>query len=239
MASAKQYNNVLYPATKVAEDLAQGGVNIAAAFAKAAASGKGLGGAFTSAWQAFKSFASDFLLKIGEMILKTELLNALGYGGAGGGGGLPGGISGFIASLFGGGSASIAATGAAAAGTDTGVLASTISAFHSGGNVSPGAGIQRIISAAHFQFAPRYHGGGMAGLQPNEMPAILEKGERVLSRAQVAAGVGGQQSQQHIQVINGIDHEDIVRKGLGAPGNTKVILNMIRANRSSVRQALA
>jgi hypothetical protein len=35
-----------------------------------------------------------------------------------------------------------------------------------------------------------------------------------------------------------MDHESIVREGLNAPSNTKVILNMIRANRGAVKQAL-
>lgn len=33
-----------------------------------------------------------------------------------------------------------------------------------------------------FGAAPRYHKGGIAGLGPNEVPAVLEKGEEVLTR---------------------------------------------------------
>ena len=32
-----------------------------------------------------------------------------------------------------------------------------------------------------FANAPRYHGGGIAGLRPNEIPAILERGERIIA----------------------------------------------------------
>ena len=32
------------------------------------------------------------------------------------------------------------------------------------------------------------HSGGWAGFRPDEVPAILQKGERVLSRREVAAG---------------------------------------------------
>ena len=39
------------------------------------------------------------------------------------------------------------------------------------------------------------HGGGVAGLRPDEVPAILQRGERVLSRAETRAfdrgGSGG------------------------------------------------
>jgi hypothetical protein len=34
------------------------------------------------------------------------------------------------------------------------------------------------------------HSGGWAGLRPDEVPAILQRGERVLSRSEVANGLG-------------------------------------------------
>jgi len=40
----------------------------------------------------------------------------------------------------------------------------------------------RVAPAALFAGAPRFHGGGMAGLGPREVPAILERGETVLPR---------------------------------------------------------
>jgi hypothetical protein len=240
VASSKHFNDALYPATKVADDLANGVVSIASAFTKAAGQGHSLGRSFGEAWKAFKSFSSDFLLRIGEMIVKQTIMNALGFGNGQTSGGIPGGISGAIGSLFSGGAGSgIAATGAAAVGSDTGALASTIGGFHGGGVVSRGAGIQRILDAAAFQYAPRFHNGGMPGLRHDEIPIIAQAGERVLSRAEVRAGIGAPQQPQHIQVINGLDHEDVVRKGLAAPSNVKVILNMIRSNRTSLRGALA
>ncbi len=60
---------------------------------------------------------------------------------------------------------------------------------HSGGMVGVG-GPQRMVPARAFADAPRLHNGGWAGLRPNEVPAILERGERVLSRREVAAGAG-------------------------------------------------
>ena len=38
------------------------------------------------------------------------------------------------------------------------------------------------MPAAAFAGAPRLHAGGWAGLAPDEVPAILQRGERVLSR---------------------------------------------------------
>lgn len=64
-----------------------------------------------------------------------------------------------------------------------GLLASI---FHEGGVVGEGASPMRRVDASMFLDAPRYHIGGVAGLKPNEVPAILQRGEVVLSRDQVA-----------------------------------------------------
>ena len=48
----------------------------------------------------------------------------------------------------------------------------------------------RMVPALAFANAPRMHAGGWAGLRPDEVPAILQRGERVLSRRE-AAGYGG------------------------------------------------
>jgi len=60
--------------------------------------------------------------------------------------------------------------------------------LHAGGLVgSPGPG--RMVPALAFAGAPRMHAGGWAGIKPDEVPAILQRGERVLSRRE-AAGYG-------------------------------------------------
>ena len=46
-----------------------------------------------------------------------------------------------------------------------------------------------MVPAMAFANAPRMHSGGWAGLKPDEVPAILQRGERVLSRRE-AAGYG-------------------------------------------------
>jgi hypothetical protein len=62
--------------------------------------------------------------------------------------------------------------------------------FHEGGVVGAGGGASRTVPLAMFAGAPRLHSGGLIG--PNEVPAILERGERVLSRREAAAyGRGG------------------------------------------------
>jgi hypothetical protein len=70
--------------------------------------------------------------------------------------------------------------------------------LHSGGTVGI-AGSSRMVPAMAFAGAPRMHSGGWAGLKPDEVPAILQRGERVLSRRE-AAGYG--QSQGAVPNVN-------------------------------------
>lgn len=59
--------------------------------------------------------------------------------------------------------------------------------FHDGGIVGSG-GSPSMVPAAVFADAPRFHNGGFPGLRHDEVPAILQTGEQVLSRKQVAQG---------------------------------------------------
>ena len=53
------------------------------------------------------------------------------------------------------------------------------SVFHSGGVAGEG-GVRRQVPAAAFALAPRLHRGGVAGIGPDEVPAILRRGELVV-----------------------------------------------------------
>jgi len=62
-------------------------------------------------------------------------------------------------------------------------------------------GTSRRVPALAFAAAPRMHAGGWAGLKPDEVPAILQRGERVLSRRQAAGyGTGGAASNMSISI---------------------------------------
>ncbi|MBB1499484.1 phage tail tape measure C-terminal domain-containing protein [Paracoccus sp. MC1862] len=78
--------------------------------------------------------------------------------------------------------------------------------LHAGGLVgepSPG----RMVPALAFAGTPRMHNGGWAGLRPDEVPAILQRGERVLSRRE-AAGYGKSAAVPTVNVtINARDAE--------------------------------
>jgi hypothetical protein len=71
--------------------------------------------------------------------------------------------------------------------------------LHSGGTVGV-AGSSRMVPAMAFAGAPRMHSGGWAGLKPDEVPAILQRGERVLSRREAAGYGQGQSSAPTVNV---------------------------------------
>uniref|UniRef100_UPI004048D115 phage tail tape measure C-terminal domain-containing protein n=1 Tax=Yoonia sp. TaxID=2212373 RepID=UPI004048D115 len=79
--------------------------------------------------------------------------------------------------------------------------------LHAGGMVGlPGPG--RMVPAMAFAGAPRMHAGGWAGIKPDEVPAILQRGERVLSRREAAGYGKGQTSAPTVNVtINARDAE--------------------------------
>lgn len=98
--------------------------------------------------------------KIGDKLLDMAL-DGLFSGGGGG----------FLSSLFGGGKSFI-----------PGILSGArVGLFHKGGVVGSGCG-STTVNPGVFAGAPRYHSGGIAGLKPDEVPAILQKGEVVLPK---------------------------------------------------------
>ena len=65
-------------------------------------------------------------------------------------------------------------------------------AVHHAGGLVGGNAPMRAVPMMAFAGAPRMHSGGFAGLRPDEVPAILQKGERVISRRETAGyGSGG------------------------------------------------
>lgn len=63
----------------------------------------------------------------------------------------------------------------------------TAGIFHGGGTAGVTSVQRRSVPAALFSGAPRFAGGGVVGLRPAEIPAILHRGETVRTAAQEAA----------------------------------------------------
>lgn len=214
--SAKGLRTELFSAAQINEMLAGG---MSTAFDTAA---KSIGNAIAGveSWKdavlairnAFLKFAADFLLEIGKMILKQTLLNALQQAG-GSSGGVGGLISGALNALI----------------------------RHDGGMVGS-SGRSRLAPAAWFANAPRYHGGGIAGLAPDEYPAILRRNEEVLTEndpRHVTNGGQGGASQTSLKIINMIESGSVVSEGLSTQEGTRAFFNFIRANRTNIRSVLA
>lgn len=162
-------------AAKKAADIAKSAWETASASLKTYASnaadiGKGLGdtlvGAFRSAESAFKNFIKTGKLdfkSLASSILADLAMIALKKS-------ILGPIANWLSGSFGSVFASI---------------------FHDGGVVG-GTAPTRMVPAMAFASAPRMHAGGFAGLRPDEVPAILQRGERVLSRREVAGSMQAQ-----------------------------------------------
>lgn len=78
--------------------------------------------------------------------------------------------------------------------------------LHGGGEAGKdGYGHGRAVSPSVFAGARRYHSGGVAGMQPGEVPAILQKGEIVIPKnAKAAPQAGGYITvSASMEVVNG------------------------------------
>lgn len=111
--------------------------------------------------------------------------------------------------------------------------------FHQGGIVGQASGMRRIVDPAIFNNAVKYHTGGVVGLQPNEVPAVLQKGEEVLTandpRHRDNLNGGGATAQpQAVNITNSIDGQSVVDAFEGNGGD-RVIMNVIRANKNEIK----
>ncbi len=153
---------------------AEGGNTIANAFGDAILAGGKLGDVFDSLAQQLARLITQQLIVIPLAQQITNIIRSSGIGS---------GIAGIIGGLF----------GASGGG---GVLPGGVGAapYHSGGVVGQDGGAMRALPAALWEGANVYHRGGIAGLAPDEVPAILRRGEEVLTEADPRhrnAGRGG------------------------------------------------
>lgn len=105
---------------------------------------------------------------------------------------------------------------------------------HDGG-LADGSGPARRVPAIAFAGAPRLHNGGLAGLRPDEVPAILKRGEGVFTPQQMAAMGGGRQG--GVQVVL-VDDRSPVEDYLSGSGSDQVFVDKIRRNGPTIRRIL-
>ena len=196
-------------------------VNALDQFAQAIANGANV---FKSLGQAFRQFAADFLLQIAKMIqqqiifaLVSKIFSAIG-------GAIGGGLSGVGTSANG-----IGAVG--------GVMAHGGGVIGMNGTYGAGTGF-RSISPAMLATATRYHSGGIAGLKPGEVPAVLMRGEEVLTRDDPRHMMNGGGGRGDVKIVNTFDEADFFSKGANTRSGEKAILNLVRSNPRAFKAAM-
>jgi tape measure domain-containing protein len=202
-------------------------------------------------------FVSSLFGGGGDLSSSDARLN--GGGGASGGGFLSslfGGGGGFLSGLFGGGGADPLASGpssilsaadagaglpgdAAASGAADSLssLLPDLSAFafHSGGVVGQG-GMRRSADSSWFANAPRMHSGGVAGLKSDEVPAILQRGEKVTAKN--VPDKGAQRTPQ-IAIRNIlVDDTAGIHAAMASSEGEKIVLTHIKRNAGTVRSVV-
>jgi tape measure domain-containing protein len=197
------------------EDFAQAGADAFGELGKGIANYlqgvNSLSDAFKAARDSFLNFIADFLVEIGKAIIKQQILNVLQNQAKKGGDGLFGTLANLVLGRQ----------------------------FHSGGVIGRDSGRQRKVSPAWFAGAQRFHSGGLPGLKSDEVPAILQKGEQVLSKNDpnnVLNGGGGKAPV--INITNAIDSSSVIEQGMATPAGTRSVLNVVRANKSAFKALL-
>ena len=119
-----------------------------------------------------------------------------------------------------------------------GLLGGLFGAMHEGGPVGAFSGV-RAVDPSVFANAPRYHSGGVAGLQPNEVPAILEAGEVVIPKDARRRGgteaAAGDTYNITIQAVDAQSFAKLLERGKGTLEN--LIVNGIQRG-GSLRSAI-
>lgn len=162
--------------------------------------------------QAFLKFAADFLLQIGQMIVKQALLNALT--GAGGGGG----IGGFLSGLFHRG-------GVVGAGGGQTRLANPAwfnyaPRLHEGG--VPGLKRNEVPAI----------------LKENE-EVLTENDPRNVLNGGLSGGLSGGGGQPNVKIVNTFDAASYLEEAINSPAGERAVLNYIKANSGAVKAVLS
>jgi len=104
--------------------------------------------------------------------------------------------------------------------------------------VTASGGPRRSVNPLIFAGAPRFHAGGMVGLKPGEVPAILQTGEEVLARNDPRNAANGGGGGGGTRIINVLD-PGLVQDYMTSSSGEKTFVNLIERNAGSIRQILA
>lgn len=115
-------------------------------------------------------------------------------------------------------------------------LTANANVAHTGG-IAGGALASRKVDMSLFNAAPRYHAGGIAGLQPGEVPAILQRGEEVLTQKDPRHVANGGGQPRGVTIINEFTREGVLNHIASSEGN-EVLFNIIGDNPNRIRTLL-
>ena len=120
--------------------------------------------------------------------------------------------------------------GAATTGLIGGLLSGLT--FHTGGVVGVDDVPMRAMPAIAYSNAPRYHGGGIAGLAPDEVPAVLRRGEEVLTANDPRHRANGMGAAPVVNLRNiNLFDTQVVGDYLQSATGERTVLNIVRRNR--------
>ena len=177
--------------------------------AKVAMGAESIGDGFKNAARAAGQFFAGLLRDIALAIAKQLILNA-------------------ISSYGGGFGAAAVKVGGAVAGQHTGGVTGINASFK-----------RRIPDMSVYDTAVRYHTGGIAGFAPNEVPAVLQRNEEVLTRddprhvlnggTQTSGGGAGTR-------VVVVDERSAVAEAMQSAEGERVIMHYIKRNSSTIKQ---
>jgi tape measure domain-containing protein len=172
-----------------------------------------LGDAFRGAWDAFRQFASSFLMEIAQMIIKAWVLYAIQ---------VATGTAGATAPTF----ASIFAP-----------------KQHKGGIAGRDSSGTARVNPMVFAGAQRFHEGGLPGLRQGEVATILQKGEEVLTEndpRHIGNGGGAVGGKSPVNIKQVVLHstDDLIGEIANTPKFQKVLVTAIGKNSKAILAGL-
>ncbi len=203
--------------TQFADALVNAAMSGAEALGQILIKGGDINDVFDAVGKTFADFAAQFLQQVAAMILQTYALAAA------------------QAILTAVGGPSLA--GAGGSGTVSG--GAGFVARHGGGTVGAW-GMTRQVSAEVFEGAQRFHGGGLPGLRPDEVPTILQKGEEVLSKndpRNILNGGGATGQPANIKAVLVDDSRSALEAMASSSGET-VWVSHLKKNVPTIRRML-
>lgn len=173
--------------------------------------------AFASLGQAMAQWAAEALRQMAKVIIQQLISLA---------------IQKALQSYFGGGGSDVQMP-------DTSSFGQYASLFHTGGVVGRGKAGGKRVNPLVFEGAVRYHSGGIAGLAPNEVPAVLQKGEEVITKNDPRHRDNANSSssnQQPLTVINTFDPVEAMNLALSSSNGRKVLIRAMGREQRAVKR---